>query len=219
MEPTIAIKKSETIGELAAALVKFQGGMDAIAKDGTNPFFKSKYATLENIVSAIRNPLLAQGLAFSQHPSGENELTSFLIHQSGEYLASTVKMTPKDSSPQGQGSAITYMRRYALSAILGIVTDEDDDGNAASKVKAKERSGMTIELDPVDTTQEPTVAVDEDADPKKQIMSLLKELHPEKPLKTKAQVEAVIFEDTTLLLAPENYGAIIKELTGLIEAK
>lgn len=116
--------------------MSFQGEVSAVTKDGNNPYFKSKYATLENIIDTIRLPLQKNGLSFSQFPTGENELVTILMHSSGEYLQSTVKMAPKDNTPQGQGSAITYMRRYALSAILGIATEEDDDGNGASKPSA-----------------------------------------------------------------------------------
>ena len=141
------MEKSQTIIEIAKALVNFQSKVSSIKKDGQNPFFKSKYATLENVIETIRKPLEETGLAFSQFPTGENELTTILLHNSGEYLQSTVKMTPKENTPQGQGSAITYMRRYALSAVLGLATEEDDDGNAASnpitakKFKGKEKSG------------------------------------------------------------------------------
>lgn len=126
------MQKSESIKNIAVALAKFQEEISTVKKDSKNPFFHSKYASLETIVSTIRKPLADSGLSFSQFPTGENELTTILMHTSGEYLQSTVKMTPKDATPQGQGSAITYMRRYALSGILGIVTEEDDDGNTAS---------------------------------------------------------------------------------------
>lgn len=133
------MEKSTTITEIAKALTKFQSKVSLIKKDGKNPFFKSKYATLENVIETIRSPLEETGLSFSQFPSGENELTTMLIHISGEYLQSTVKMSPKENTPQGQGSAITYMRRYALSAVLGLATEEDDDGNEASKPSTKEK--------------------------------------------------------------------------------
>lgn len=134
------MEKSQSIKELATALTKFQSEVNAVTKDGSNPFFKSKYATLENTIETVRDPLQKYGLSFAQFPSGENELVTILMHTSGEYLQSTVKMTPKDNTPQGQGSAITYMRRYALSAILGIATEEDDDGNSASKAKSAPRA-------------------------------------------------------------------------------
>jgi hypothetical protein len=129
------VKKSDTIVEISKALVKFQAKVGTIKKDADNPFFKSKYASLENILTTIRKDLTDNGLAISQFPTGEDELTTILVHSSGEYLQSTVKISPKDRTPQGIGSAITYMRRYALSAVLGLATDEDDDGNAASAAR------------------------------------------------------------------------------------
>ncbi len=126
------MNQSQDIAELAKALSAFQAIVTAIGKDSENPFFHSKYASLENIIETIRQPLTDSGLSFSQFPSGENNLTTILMHTSGQWLQATAKMTPKDTSPQSQGSAITYMRRYALSAILGLATEEDDDGNQAS---------------------------------------------------------------------------------------
>jgi hypothetical protein len=126
------IDKSETIAALAKALSSFQKDMSAIAKDAKNPFFKSKYVTLSAIIEAIRKPLAENSLSFTQFPTGDNGLTTILMHDSGEYIASTVNTQPTKNDPQSIGSAITYMRRYALGAILGLSIQEDDDGNAAS---------------------------------------------------------------------------------------
>lgn len=132
------IEKSETIGKLALALVQFQSTVNAIPKDSQNPFFKSSYASLSSILKNIQTPLSGAGLAFSQLPIGSNGLTTILIHaESGEYIQSTYYMTPVKNDPQGIGSAITYMRRYALGAVLGLNIDEDDDGNSASKPRAE----------------------------------------------------------------------------------
>lgn len=124
--------KSNEIKQLAVALVKFQSSLKAVKKDAENPFFKSKYADLASIIEAIREPLAKNGLAFSQFPSGEGGLTTILLHESGEYIEETFTMKPVDGKPQSAGSAITYARRYALGAVLGVATEEDDDGNAAS---------------------------------------------------------------------------------------
>lgn len=129
------VTKSESIIKLAQALNEFQSIVPTAKKDASNPFFKSKYATLENVIDTIRAPMSACGLSFAQFPSGEDELTTILMHVSGEYIMATAKMSPVDKKPQSQGSAITYMRRYALSAVLGIASEEDDDGNAASTPK------------------------------------------------------------------------------------
>lgn len=158
------IEKSSSIKNLAMALSEFQGSVDAISKDSSNPFFKSKYASLENIVTSIRPILKENGLAVSQLPVGDNQLTTMLMHRTGEYLCSTVRMTPKDNTPQGQGSAITYMRRYALSAVLGIVTDEDDDGNAATQPKKVVATPVKPTPKPIEATVEPIIDLDEDLD-------------------------------------------------------
>lgn len=129
------MEQSEDIKELAAALVNFQKEVPTIKKDGTNPHFQSKFASLESIITTIKPTLSSNNLAVSQFPTGDDELVTILMHQSGQYIRTTVKISPQQRTPQGVGSAITYMRRYALSAVLGLATDEDDDGNAATAAK------------------------------------------------------------------------------------
>ncbi len=128
------MEKSESIKNLAAALSLFHIKVDTIAKDSKNPFFKSKYASLSNILKSVKDPLIEAGLVFSQLPNGEHGLTTILIHTlSGEFIQADFTMQPTKNDPQGKGSAITYQRRYALSAVLGLDIDDDDDGNAASE--------------------------------------------------------------------------------------
>lgn len=127
---------STSITKLSVALVKAQGELNAVSKDGKNPHFKSTYATLQNIVESTRDVLRCYGLAvvqtFSQTDGTYIDLTTTLVHDSGEWISGTITMRPTKPDPQGLGSAATYARRYAYAAILGIVTDDDDDGNAAS---------------------------------------------------------------------------------------
>ena len=130
------MEKSESIKNLALALCNFQGTVEKIVKGATNPFFKSKYANLADILDVIREPLQTNDLSFVQFPEGENALTTMLMHSSGEWLQATYIMKPTKNDPQGQGSAITYQRRYAHGAILGLNIDDDDDGNQASKPQA-----------------------------------------------------------------------------------
>lgn len=139
------MNKSESIKEIAKALITFHVKVDKISKDAKNPFFKSSYASLSNILDAINDPLNESGLSFCQFPSGEHGLTTILMHESGEYISSEYFMRPTKDDPQGLGSAITYQRRYALSAILGLNIDDDDDGNEASKpvVKAADNKNGT----------------------------------------------------------------------------
>jgi len=131
------MKTSDSISKISAAIVKAQGELNAVSKDGNNPHFRSRYATLQNIVESTRDVLRKHGLAVIQ-TFGETDgtyinLVTTLLHESGEAFSGTLTMRPSKADPQGLGSATTYARRYALSAILGIVTDEDDDGNASSQ--------------------------------------------------------------------------------------
>lgn len=127
------MEKSQSIKEIGKALGVFQLKVGTISKDAQNPFFKSKYATLGNVLSVIQVPLEEAGLVFTQMPDGDC-LTTLLMHpESGEYLQSCYNLHPVKIDPQGIGSAVTYARRYALTAILGLNIDDDDDGNAATK--------------------------------------------------------------------------------------
>jgi len=136
------MKTSESIKEITGALITFHEEMNNIPKTGNNPFFNSKYVTLDKILTAIKKPLKKANLTFVQFPIGENELETRLLHESGEWMGSSFKMQPTKKDPQAYGSVITYQRRYALSSILGLNTDEDDDGNDASK-EVKEKEELT----------------------------------------------------------------------------
>jgi len=127
--------QSETIGDLAKALAAAQGEMSAAAKDATNPHFKTRYADLASIMDACRGPLAKHGLAVTQLPGrgddGAVTLTTVLMHASGQHIGSTVGARPAQENPQVVGSILTYLRRYALASVVGVVSD-DDDGEAAS---------------------------------------------------------------------------------------
>lgn len=128
---------SESIKELAAALSKAQGSMGALLKDKDNPFFKSKYADLAAAWDACRKALSDNGIAVVQAPGMDPErpnmviLDTLLTHASGEWIQSQCWAQPSKNDPQGIGSTVTYLRRYALLATVGLAA-EDDDGNAAS---------------------------------------------------------------------------------------
>jgi hypothetical protein len=127
--------QSETIGALAAALSKAQADITGALKDSSNPFFKSKYADLASCWDACRKQLAANNLAVIQTVSvnwerDESVLVTTLAHSSGEWVRSELPIRAKDASPQAQGSAITYARRYALAAIVGLA-QIDDDAEAA----------------------------------------------------------------------------------------
>jgi hypothetical protein len=121
---------------LARALVRAQAMMPSVHKDAANPYFKSKYATLAACVEAARTVLAETGLAVVQFPISEGDqigLRTLVVHESGEYLEDRMLMkNQKPGDAQYFGSAITYFRRYAFCSALGIVADDDDDGNKAS---------------------------------------------------------------------------------------
>ncbi len=130
------IQASEQINELSAALAAAQGAYKTAGKNALNPHFKSKYADLASLIEATREALSVNGLCFIQSPlAGEGRviIATRLMHKSGQWIENEVSLKPAVDTPQAIGSAITYGRRYGLSAILGICADEDDDGNAASK--------------------------------------------------------------------------------------
>lgn len=125
---------SQTIGKLVEALSKAQGVMEDAKKDSKNPFFKSSYADLGSMWNACRKPLSDNGLAVIQTiESLENKscLITTLAHASGEWIKSVLPLPITKLDPQTIGSAITYCRRYALGAIVGIASAEDDDGEKA----------------------------------------------------------------------------------------
>lgn len=128
------MQTSEQINELAAALSKAQAKIIGALKDAANPFFKSKYADLSSVWDAVREPLTANGLSVLQttstSESGGVVVTTMLMHSSGQWVRDALELLPKDKSPQGMGSAITYGRRYALAAITGC-PQIDDDGEAS----------------------------------------------------------------------------------------
>jgi hypothetical protein len=126
------MQKSNQVSSLAKSMILFQVKVESIKKDAKNPFFKSSYASLSNILDAIKEPLIESGLSILQFPTGDYGLTTILLHESGEYLKSEYTMRPVKDDPQGRGSAITYARRYALASVLCLNIDEDDDGNTAT---------------------------------------------------------------------------------------
>jgi hypothetical protein len=129
---------SDTVG-LLDAMLAVQAEAPPIKKDATNPAFRSKYAALDTIVQTI-GPLLAKnGLVWSTMPSfdettGEPTLRYELAHApSGQSKDGEMKLLLSKGDPQGQGSAITYARRYALVSVLNLIAGDDDDGHAASQ--------------------------------------------------------------------------------------
>ena len=127
------MKTSESITNIAKALVAFGKSMPKVPKDKVNPHFKNKYATLSIMIEKATPHLTANGLVIVQQIDGDS-LTTTLIHESGEYMTATASMPcAAPSNPQAMGSAITYARRYAYGSILSLDIDDDDDANAATQ--------------------------------------------------------------------------------------
>ena len=123
---------------IASALVKAQRGFAPALKTSTNPHFRSKYVDLAGCIEAVVDALNAAGIALIQRTSEDSTgvtVETVFVHESGEMLeCGKLHVPAAKQDPQGYGSALTYARRYSLMAACGIAP-EDDDGNAASKVK------------------------------------------------------------------------------------
>lgn len=154
--------QSESIAALAAALSKAQADITGALKDSSNPFFKSKYADLASCWDACRKQLAANNLAVIQTTEvteAGTVLVTTLAHSSGEWMRGTLPVVTKDNGPQAQGSGITYARRYALAAIVGLAQIDDDAeaaqargfvnnprGDLGQSVDAKTRDALVTEF-------------------------------------------------------------------------
>lgn len=129
------MERSESIKELSPAMAKAQAAIKPALKDSVNPHFKSKYADISAVMQVINDPLACNGLWVSQDVVESSPMIYWLVttitHNSGEWISGKVPMIGFKGDMQGIGSAITYARRYGLCAMLGVVADVDDDGNAS----------------------------------------------------------------------------------------
>ena len=131
------MRTSDSITNLAKALSEVQAELHPAIKDSDNPFFKSKYADLESVWDSCRALLSKNGLSVTQFPGmycgidKSMSLTTILMHSSGEYIEHEMSLPVNKTDPQGAGSALTYMRRYSLAAVVGIV-QADDDANLST---------------------------------------------------------------------------------------
>lgn len=132
------MKHSDSIVGLAAALAKAQAKVEGATKDATNPHFKSKYADLASVKEACLKALNENGLSVCQFPSADGNkvsLETVLIHSSGEWLAGEpLTVEARDAGAQSVGSAITYLRRYALASLAGVAPEDDDAEVATGRV-------------------------------------------------------------------------------------
>lgn len=160
--------RSYSLNQLFAALAKAQGEMEVAGKKSTNPYFKAKYADMAEIVRASRPYLSKYGLSVMQqivsNIDGGSVLNTILAHASGEWISSQMRILPPKADVQTLGSYITFLRRYAYAALVGIVSsEEDDDGEtavaterdlfakgAADNYKAKNESFDRVSKDQLD---------------------------------------------------------------------
>lgn len=132
---------SEQINELATALAKAQAKMPIAGRYSDNPYFKSKYADLAEVVRVSRGPLTENGLTVIQIPIENDKgliLVSRLQHSSGQYISSSVRLKPIKTDIQALASYLSYWKRYAYSCLVGVVSsDEDDDGERAVREESR----------------------------------------------------------------------------------
>lgn len=142
--------QSENITELAKALLNVQRTVQPITKDAENPFTKSWYASLNSVMDACRDALIENGIWLCQYPVPVEQpnslgLVTKLTHaESGQWQSSLAVVPLPKADPQGMGSAMTYCRRYALTAMLGMVTEDDDGEGARTGRKTPSRPKLPV---------------------------------------------------------------------------
>jgi hypothetical protein len=144
------MQTSEQINELAAALAKAQGEIQNPEKNRVNPHFKNSYADLAGGLETIRPTLARHGLSVVQMTRADGDMVflhSRLLHASGQWMEATYPVC-RLGKHQEMGSALTYARRYALFALVGVAGDEDDDGNAASTARGRPVAAVAVPTKP-----------------------------------------------------------------------
>lgn len=134
-------QRSESFVKIATALCAAQGQIKVAPKSSVNPHYNSHYSNLAEVSEACREALVKNGIAVLQPVSTTAtsvSVTTLLMHTSGEWISCDITLTPRDMTPQGVGLAITYGRRYGLGTMVGVVSDEDDDGNSGSIAPKKD---------------------------------------------------------------------------------
>ena len=138
---------SPELTKLAEAMIQVQQTLSPALKDAENTFTNSRYATLHSVMNACREALFEHGIWLTQYPvsveAHQLGLVTKIVHaETGQWQASLLTMPLPKDDPQGYGSAMTYARRYGLSALIGIVTEKDDDGEMASPRGESQNGGF-----------------------------------------------------------------------------
>lgn len=144
------MERSQEINEIGLALSQAQGEIENATKNATNPHLKSKYADLASVLSEIRPVFAKYGLSILQAPSFDGvrpNVTTIIIHKSGQWIRSDLSCLSAKNDAQGIGAAITYLRRYSLSAFAGI-SQEDDDGESVKIDKKAESKKEPAKIEP-----------------------------------------------------------------------
>ncbi len=155
------IVTSPTIEKIAPALAQSQALMGAAAKDAKNPHFNSRYADLASVWSAFRDAFATHSLAVIQSPAIDGNhvrMVTRILHASGEWIEGSIEATAKDASPQSIGSCVTYLRRYGASALIGIVSDDDDGQAAQSSQPERQRQAQRAPITDRHTKAAPAAA-------------------------------------------------------------
>jgi len=151
--------QSEQINELAAALSKAQASITGALKDSANPFYKNRYADLASCWDACRKQLTDNGLSVIQTTDIVADtvvVRTTLAHSSGQWISGILPVKAKDDGPQAQGSGITYARRYALAAMVGLAQIDDDAEAAQGRTGINPRGDMGLTITPAQ--RDPIVA-------------------------------------------------------------
>lgn len=183
------------LDKLAPALVALQADLTPVAKSASNPFFKSSYAPLPEVMEAVQPLLAKHKLAVTQFLSnidGISAMRTILLHESGQYIEDVQPLLLVKNDPQSQGSATTYARRYGLMSVLGVVADEDDDGNLAARAAEKHAATAKAEVPKSSATE----VGGELARAKRTIMEKLTELGHDNPFKQKDYIRKVLDKTT-----------------------
>jgi len=156
---------SEFVNSIAEALSKAQGEMSFAKKEGINPFHRSKYALLVDIVEASKEPMQKYGLSLTQMPTlidGQFVLVSLLLHSSGQWFRSVYPLDPIKKDNQSLGMSISYAKRYAWMALLGMgVSDKLDDDGEQERKSMTEEANKPAKLSPSVPNSAPTLSWEE----------------------------------------------------------
>ena len=162
------MKTSESIVKISSALVQMQSETSHATFDSLNPHFKNKYASLAEVIDTIKPALAKYGLCVIQLPFYRQDvgfmLVTRIMHESGEWIETEVMLNPTKNDPQGLGSSITYMRRYTLPGVCLIASDEDDDGNEASKPNSSKYTNVKVDYDAFEKKIDNELSQAKDAD-------------------------------------------------------